>query len=782
MMENLSRDIGDRVERTGSVRRLHIRLEGFVQGLGFRPFIYRLAHRYSLSGWVANSASGVEIEVEGNKTSLEWFLDDLEMKKPPLSQITKRQIESAAPLRKGGFVVKESDKRGEKSALILPDIAICPDCLKEIRNPENRRYRYPFTNCTYCGPRYSIIEAIPYDRANTSMREFHMCLECQGEYNNPEDRRFHAQPNACPVCGPKLTLLEGRGKSIAAGDEALKRTAEFMKNGKIIALKGLGGFQLLVDAGNESAVLELRNRKRRQSKPFAVMFPESETVEEYCHLSKSEKELLTSPQAPIVLLRRIGELPLAESVAPGIQYLGAMLPYTPLHVLLMDELDFPIVATSGNLSDEPICIDEDDAVRRLGEIADYFLVHDRAIVRPVDDSVARIIDGTPQILRAARGFAPIIFDIDGDGEKILAVGAHQKSNIAVSKSNRVFVSQHLGDQDTALSRNLFRETVDTYLEMYDLSPSRVVADLHPGYAPSEYAEDLEIPLETRQHHFCHVAACIAENDIDLPCLGIAWDGTGLGPDGTVWGSEFLLVTGDCWKRVGHIRNFPLPGGDRAVRDTRRSAIGLLYEIYGDEIFELYKVIDRFGFSAGESGALKRILPANLNCVSTSSAGRLFDAVAAILNICYRNDFEGQAGMMLESRAILNPSNEAYPIDVIFSGHCQILEYEVMIKNIIQDILAENQVGSIPSKFHNSLVHGIAAIAERIGIGNIALSGGCFQNAVLQEKAIKILRKNGHRVYLHHRIPPNDGGISFGQAVAAIKYSQNGSENVPGHSG
>jgi len=776
-MKPSSKNTGCLVDSSGvPIKRIRISLEGFVQGLGFRPFVYRIANKYDLDGWVANSVAGVEIAVEGESDSLERFLEDLETKKPPLSHITNRRIKSE-PLRfEKGFSVKESDLHGEKSALILPDIAICPDCLEEIRNPRNRRYRYPFTNCTYCGPRYSIVEAIPYDRGNTTMRHFHMCPECWKEYNNPEDRRFHAQPNACPRCGPKLALLDRSGNSLSIEDDALLTSAEEIRRGRIIALKGLGGFQLLVDARNETAIKELRRRKRRQAKPFAVMFPNADLIAACCSLSRNEMDTLRSPQSPIVLLRKRagsnGHSLIAESVAPENQYLGAMLPYTPLHVLLMDELEFPVVATSGNLSDEPICIDEDEAIHRLGEIADCFLVHDRAIARPVDDSVARIIDGSPQVLRAARGYAPLTFERRDGTEKLLAVGAHQKNSIAVARGNKITVSQHLGDQDSALSRKLFRQTIDAFLEIYDITPERVISDLHPGYAPSEYAGNMEILLEVRQHHFCHIAACIAENDIELPCLGIAWDGTGLGPDGTIRGSEFIIVDENHFKRVGHIRNFLLPGGDKAVLDTRRSAIGLLYEIYGDEIFELSRIIDPFSFSANEINAFKKILPARLNCSVTSSAGRLFDAVAAILNICHKNHYEGQAGMMLESRALLNPTEDTYPIDIVLKEHCHILDYSEMIREIINDVVSANNIAIIPAKFHNSLVKGIVMIADKIGIRNIALSGGCFQNALLQEKAILALRDSGRNVYIHHRVPPNDGGISFGQA-AATKYAKDG---------
>ncbi len=764
-------------QSTARIKRLRIRLEGFVQGLGFRPFVYRLAHKYGLSGWVVNSVRGVEIEIEGRSVSVERFLEDLETKKPPLSRISNRNVETISATNESGFSVRKSETRGDKSALILPDIAICPECLNEIRDPNNRRYRYPFTNCTYCGPRYSIIEAIPYDRANTTMRKFRMCPECREEYNDPNDRRFHAQPNACPVCGPKLALLDRKGNTLSVCDDALKAAAEAVRRGEIVALKGLGGFQLLVDARNEMAVRELRKRKRRPFKPLAVMFPGVDEVEADCLVSLHERELLTSVQSPIVLLRKNPDPSsthsIARAVAPENQYLGAMFPYTPLHILLMDDLGFPIVATSGNLTDEPICIDEEDALKRLRDIADCFLVHDRGIVRPIDDSVARVVDGSPQVLRAARGYAPLILDLRNGNGNILAVGAHQKNNIAIARDKKVFVSQHLGDQDNALARLLFRDTIDTFLEMYDITPERVVTDLHPAYAPSEYAESLEVPLEVQQHHFCHIAACIAENEIELPCLGIIWDGTGLGPDGTIWGGEFLLIDDNGWRRIGHLRNFLLPGGDKAVRDTRRSGIGLLYGIYGDRIFTMNRVLTRFDFSSAELTALTKILPARLNCSVTSSAGRLFDAVAAILGICRENSFEGQAGMMLESRAILNPSAETYPIGIAEKDNCHTLDYSIMIKDMICDIASGNDIDAIPSKFHNSLVYGIVEMANRIGVERIALSGGCFQNGVLQERTLCELSRNGFEVYVHHRVPPNDGGISFGQAVAAIEYTNRG---------
>lgn len=755
--------------------RLRVVIRGAVQGVGFRPFIYRLALSHGLTGWVNNSAQGVFIEVEGSKAQLERFLLSIEKERPPRSFIHSLESSFLDTVGYTGFEIRQSSEHGAKTALILPDIATCADCLSDIFAPENRRYRYPFTNCTNCGPRFTIIESLPYDRPNTTMKAFIMCADCRAEYGNPLDRRFHAQPNACPACGPHLELWSGSATPLSTHHSALLQAAEAVRNGKILAVKGLGGFHLIVDAGNERAVRALRTRKQREEKPFALMLPDLETVKDLCEISALEERLLTSPEAPIVLLRR--SVPtgsaIAESIAPRNPYLGVMLPYTPLHHLLMRELGCPVVATSGNLSDEPICTDEYEALARLATVADLFLVHNRPITRHVDDSIARVMIGREMVLRRARGYAPLPIQLKERAAPLLAVGAQLKNTVATARDNDAFVSQHIGDLDTVKAYEAFQRVITSLQNLYELSPQLLACDAHPDYRSTRFAHGSALPVVAVQHHYAHVLSCMAENQLDAPVLGVAWDGTGYGLDGTIWGGEFLHVTDRSFARVAHLRTFRLPGGDKAMREPRRAAMGLLYEIYGDELFVNNELALLRAFTQAELLILEKVLKNGINAPVTSSAGRLFDAVAAIAGLRPLARFEGQAAMELEFALDGANTDEYYHFELKRSGddlssRSIVIDWSAMIRSILADVSRRTALALVSAKFHNTLVEAIIAVARASCAERIVLTGGCFQNRYLTERTVRRLHAEGFSPYWHQRVPTNDGGIALGQVMAALR--------------
>ncbi len=736
-------------------------IRGAVQGVGFRPFVYRLATGMRLPGWVSNSSQGVFIEVEGEDASLRDFSSRIEREKPAISFIQSLETTWLDPTGFSEFEIRESES-GEKTALILPDIATCSDCLRELNDPADRRFRYPFTNCTNCGPRFTIIESLPYDRLRTTMKKFAMCEACAREYHDPADRRFHAQPNACPICGPHLELWDANGGALAEQHQALMAAAQAIRAGKIVAVKGLGGFHLIVDARNEDAVRQLRSRKHREEKPFALLFPSREAVEEHCRISRIEDRLLRSPESPIILLQhRHEEDGLARSIAPGNPYLGVMLPYTPLHHLLMQELGFPVVATSGNLSEEPICTNEREALARLGGIADLFLVHDRPIVRHVDDSIVREMGGRELVLRRARGFAPLPVHVNAELPAMLAVGAHQKNSIATSVGPQVFISQHIGDLETEASFAAFRNVIDAFCDMYELRPAAVACDLHPDYLSTQHARSLGADAIPIQHHHAHVLSCMAENQLHPPALGVSWDGSGFGPDGSVWGGEFLRIGETGFERVAHLRTFRLPGGEKAVKEPRRVALAILYEIFGDEAFTFDTPLLR-PFDGVELRVLQGMLQRGVNSPVTSSAGRLFDAVASLLDLRQTCRFEGQAAMELEF-AVTPGDDEGYPF-AIRGGSPMIWDWEPMVRAILAD--GRSPVGDIARRFHNTLAQMTVEVAQRIGEAKVLLTGGCFQNRYLTETCVRRLQAAGFQVYWHQRVPPNDGGIALGQIIGA----------------
>lgn len=795
--------------------RLKLTVRGAVQGVGFRPFIHHLATELSLAGWVNNSAQGVFIEVEGPPAALKQFLLRLEAERPPHSFIQSLESSWLDPVGYVGFEIRPSETGGDKTALVLPDIATCPDCLREVFDPVNRRYRYPFTNCTHCGPRFSIITALPYDRANTTMAGFTMCPACRAEYEDPTNRRFHAQPNACPECGPQLQLWRSGvrqnaaeflasgawSRSAARSYEALLAASDFIRAGQTVAVKGLGGFHLMVDARNEAAVHRLRERKHREEKPLALMFPSLQGVKLVCEVSPSEERLLRSSEAPIVLLRRATQSEIsnlksqiAEGIAPGNPTLGAMLPYTPLHHLLLAELGFPVVATSGNLSDEPICTNEHEAVERLGGIADAFLVHNRPIARHVDDSVVRVMLDRELVLRRARGYAPLPVNVlpascrqnkltskQDAASTVLAVGAHLKNTVALAVGPQVFISQHIGDLETEQANAAFRRVMADFQKLYGATPAIIAADLHPDYLSTKFAlEQSRAPRVIQvQHHIAHVLACLAENELDPPALGVSWDGTGYGLDGTIWGGEFFLITDRVVERVAHFRPFRLPGGDKAVKEPRRTALGLLHALASGRdnsaLHMQHGIVQ--AFSSQEWTTLESLLIRQINAPLCSSVGRLFDAVASLIGLRQVARFEGQAAMELEFVLEGVQVADAYPILICETTEADraetrnpkpelVLDWAPMVEAILGDVRRGVPTGEISAKFHNALAEAIVSVARQIGERRVVLSGGCFQNRYLTERAVKRLRTEGFQPYWHQRVPPNDGGIALGQIVAA----------------
>ena len=733
-------------------------MRGRVQGVGFRPVVFRLAHELGLRGWVQNDSTGAELALCGTPEAIATFRAELPGRLPAAAQIQQVE-ESAAPAGfPSGFEIRASpEASGARIAGILPDLATCPDCLREMLDPRNRRFRYPFTNCTHCGPRYSMIESLPYDRARTTMRGFPLCPDCEAEYHDPLNRRFHAQPNACPVCGPSLAWISPNGQPLAEREDALQAAVKALRDGAVVAVKGIGGFHLMTDARNGEAVRRLRVRKKRDEKPFALLFPNLESIAAVCEVAVAEKFWLESAAAPIVLLKKRNDASsLAAEVAPGLSWIGAMLPYSPLHHLLMQELGFPVVATSGNLTDEPICVDFGEALTRLGGIADFFLTHNRPIARPMDDSVMTLCDGEPLMMRRGRGLSPYSMPLPGVPDGLLAAGAQMKNTVALTAGGRAVMSPHIGDLDHEGAARLWTRTVNDLTELHGLRPVRTAVDLHPDYASTSGAAELGVPVERIQHHHAHIAACMAENELDGPVLGIAWDGTGLGTDGTLWGGEFLICTRAEFRRAAGLRPFPLVGGDAAAREPRRAALGLLRTMESAH--------PPPGFSESELSVLDSMLLQGLNVVQTSSAGRLFDAVASLLGLCQHMSHEGQAAMRLEAMAAeIQSSQKTYPFGWLHDA----IDWAPMIKEMLR--LGE-PVPVAAARFHSTLADMMVAVAKREKLPAVCLSGGCFQNRILLSLATRRLREAGFQVWTHREIPPNDAGICLGQLTIAHAQS------------
>jgi hydrogenase maturation protein HypF len=757
---------------TGAGRLARIRVRGVVQGVGFRPFVYRLAHQYNLSGWVRNTSGSVDIEVEGNSKALRSFLSDLEDKAPPMARI--ESVKASFHPSKGytGFQIEPSLSQEGQYQLVSPDIATCPDCQREIFSSEDRRFGYPFTNCTNCGPRFTIIEDIPYDRPQTTMRKFRMCPKCHREYDDPLDRRFHAQPNACPDCGPALELVDSDGRPLEAKG-VIKKAGKLLKEGKILAVKGLGGFQLACDATSDGAVNILRERKRRPSKPLAVMMATIKDIEKHCLISPEEKKLLESPQCPIVLLRWKQSSDISKAVAPRLKYLGVMLPYTPLHHLLLKEVGLPLVMTSGNLSEEPIAKDNDEALRRLKGIADYFLMHNRDIYARYDDSVYMVEGGWPVALRRARGYAPYPIFLPFKAKQILACGAEDKNTFCLTRDEHAFLSQHIGDMENEETLGHFEDTINLYKKLFRIEPEIIAYDMHPDYLATRYALEAGASSSTKmvavQHHHAHIAGCLAENGVKDRVIGVAFDGTGYGADGTIWGGEFLLADCKDFKRVGHFEYIPLPGGAAAIKKPRRLALSYLYSLLGED-FSL-DGLPLAGLDPAEIEIIKMQLKRKINSPPASSAGRLFDAVSALAGVRGEIDYEAQAAIELEMLAADDiGKSEPYPFSIEVEGGMRVVKLKELLAAVVDDIRSKVPTPVISLKFHYT-VAGIVAgmcslIAKDSKIKRVALSGGVFQNRLLLKLASAALKREGFEMLTHRLVPANDGGISLGQAVVA----------------
>jgi len=753
-------------------------IKGIVQGVGFRPFVYQLAHRHNLSGYVSNTPAGVLLEVEGRDKDIEKFQRALIGSPPPLAHISSAEWTEIPPLKEKGFKIKESQVGQERSTLISPDVCICEDCLRELFDPSDRRYLYPFINCTNCGPRYTIIKDIPYDRATTTMSVFQMCPTCRSEYEDPLNRRFHAQPNACWDCGPRVSLHDAQGNKISVTDP-IKKAISLLEQGKILAIKGLGGFHLAVDAANHRAVVRLRRRKHREEKALAIMVKDLNTARTLAHISTKEAQLLTSIQRPIVLVKKRRSHGLSPQVAPRNRYFGIMLPYTPLHYLIMEGNFRALVMTSGNMTEEPINIDNDAALRNLKGIADFFLIHNRDIYLRSDDSVVKVVGGLSRQIRRSRGYVPVpVFVCD----KIcpltptLAVGGELKNTICLTKENRAFVSQHIGDMENLETYGFFELTVEHLQRILEVKPQVLAHDLHPDYLSTRFAvNQYSTPAIAVQHHHAHIVSCMTEHGIVEPVIGLAMDGTGLGDDGMVWGCEFLLADLLSYKRVAHLDYIPQPGGDMATKNPWRMALIYLHKAFNDELFNLpIPFVSRLDHQQARI-VLKMALK-GMNSPLTSSCGRLFDAVAALLGLRNQIAYQGQAAIELEMCQSGNDT-ETYPIILRNEGGIIKIDVTPLIRSIVKDIMAGTRRGTISRRFHNSLIETFADVTEQIGkdtgICTVVMSGGSFQNNTLLARLTRALEQRGFRAYSHHLVPTNDGGLSLGQAICAgLQFSGN----------
>ncbi len=755
-------------------RRFAVR--GVVQGVGFRPFVWNLAHRLDLSGWVQNTSGAVIVEVEGAPLALDSFAHALRSAAPRLSRVDSVEMVECTPLGSAGFDIVESRAVAGEYQPIAPDAATCPECVADILDPFDRRYRYPFTNCTNCGPRFTIIEDVPYDRRMTTMRHFTMCAACRREYENPADRRFHAQPIACPACGPRLWFADVHNNEIAGNP--IEQTAAAIARGEIVALKGLGGFQLCCDARNEVAVRRLRSRKHRPAKPFAVMCANAEAGRGIAQISNSEAALLEGSTRPIVLLRLRHDGPvgdIAASVAPHLDELGVMLPYTPMHHLLLAAVDGPLVMTSGNVTDEPIAKDNDEAVQRLGHIADSFLLHDRDIYARYDDSVVRVIDGAVRTVRRARGLCPIPVRVRSGDQQVLALGAHLKNTFTVLKDGNAFTGPHIGDLDNPLTLTHHDEALQTYLRLFRAAPAVVAADLHPDYASTRIAETwwAHGAREVRvQHHHAHIASVLAEHGLRGPVLGVAFDGIGLGPDQTIWGGEFLLADERSYRRVGHIASVRQPGGDACAREGWRMAVAYLAAAGElDETPPAWISESPDAPTQRQWRLVSRVACAERAAPRSTSAGRLFDAAASLLGVAQVSTFEGEAAMRLESLAAsFGPVAAADIVAVKGTGDPLVLDTVHLVTALSRERGRGRSSAELAAIFHESLAQAIGAACARlgsdIGVTRVALSGGVFQNALLLARVEALLKARGLEAYANHEVPANDGGISLGQALVA----------------
>jgi hydrogenase maturation protein HypF len=754
--------------------RTQILVRGIVQGVGFRPYIFSLARQRALRGHVFNNTRGVIIDVEGEARAIEQLINEIKLNPPPLSVIESvEHSDNLAPANYSDFSIVESASSGEKIVPISADVATCNDCLREMFDNRDRRYGYPFINCTNCGPRFTIIEDIPYDRAQTTMRDFPMCEDCRAEYENPLDRRFHAEPIACAACGPQLFLTDARGREVsfdsAGGTDAISRARRLLLDGKIVAIKGLGGFHLACDALNSEAIERLRRRKYREDKPFALMTDSIDIARAFCMVSESEEALLGSQARPVVLLARKPDSIIPGAVAPGVTTLGFMLAYTPLHHLLLKDLNRPLVMTSGNISDEPICYADDEAANRLSDIADYFLLHNRRIHMRADDSVTRVHRGREMVLRRSRGYAPAPVRVSFDFEQqILACGAELKNTFCLARDNYAFISHHIGDLENLETLRSFTEGIEHFKRLFDLNPQIVAYDLHPEYLSTKYAMALDA-IETKigiQHHHAHVASCMADNRIEGEVIGVAMDGLGIGSDGRFWGGEFFIADFIHAERIAHLDYMPMPGGAKAIREPWRMAAAYLHRAMGDSFLDLDLPFVR-NLDRKDWAVLRRMIWSNTNCPETSSMGRLFDAMSSLLGLRHAVNYEGQAAIEMEAIADRNCA-ERYEFEASDNG--SMIKAEPVIKRAVEDLLDGVSPQVISAKFHLGVADLILSIAcrarDEYGFNRVVLSGGVFQNMFLLESVCRKLGSANFDVLTHNRVPTNDGGISFGQAAIA----------------
>lgn len=762
--------------RSGLIRREALQVRGVVQGVGFRPFVYRIAQEEGLAGHIGNDTDGVTIEVEGLAGHVEAFRARLTAEAPPLSRIDAVMAKELQPLGEADFRIIASEVHGQVSTGIPADAATCGDCLHELLDPADRRYRYPFLNCTNCGPRFTITRRIPYDRPQTSMASFTMCPACQAEYDDPANRRFHAQPNACRVCGPRLWLSGADGMEIPSPDPVATCIDRLMAGG-IMAIKGIGGFHLSVDAMNEAAVMRLRERKHRYGKPLAVMVRDLAAAREFCELGAEEEALLMTPARPIVLARGRTGNGIAPLVAPGIPWLGIYLPCAPLqHLLFTDERVGALVMTSANLSEEPIAIDNDEARERLGQIADAFLMHDREILQRCDDSVMAVVDGAPQIIRRARGYVPLGVPLPFETKPLLAVGGHLKSVFALARGRFIYQSQHLGDLENVTGLDFFRESLQHLMHTFEIEPEVVVHDLHPGYLSTNWAKEWAaqrgVPVIAVQHHHAHIAACMAEHGLEGPVIGLSLDGTGYGTDGCIWGGEVLVSRFDGFDRFAHLEYVPMPGGESAIREPWRMAFGHLRAASIDAA----ETLRLLGVSEKDGAILSRMIERGLNVPLTSSLGRLFDAVAAVVLSRREVDYEAQAAIELEGVAVDEPDE----VDGVYefdwrpgnweSREAGTLSPAPIWSAIISDLKGGTSRAHMAARFHAGVVESLVRVAlaarDATGIHQIAMSGGCVHNRRLVRLLRAGLERQGFRVFRQTQVSPGDGGLSYGQAVVA----------------
>ncbi|WP_284679978.1 carbamoyltransferase HypF [Aceticella autotrophica] len=742
------------------IKRVAIKVKGIVQGVGFRPFVFSKAVKYNLNGLVLNSSSGVYIELEGKEKDIAAFIKVLKNEPPILAKIDKIEIQKLDYKGYDKFSIVMS-KEDDGVISVSPDMGTCEDCLREMRDKKDRRYGYPFINCTNCGPRFTIIKDIPYDRDKTSMSIFPMCSECKKEYEDPLDRRFHAQPVACFQCGPSLAFI---GEEM--GKDEIEKAAKLLKKGKILAIKGLGGFHLSVNALNEEAVRLLRKRKNRYGKPLAVMMKDIEQINEYCFINEEEKKLLESPKKPIVLLRK-KNFNLAKSISDNLNRVGVLLPYTPLHYLLMDMIDFPVVMTSGNFSEEPLCKDNEDALNKLSSIADGFLLHDRDIVNRIDDTVTSFVGGRERIIRRARGYAPQPLICHKTMESILACGSFYKNTFCLTRENYAFLSHHIGDLDNDKTYNYYKEEIEKYKKLFKIEPKIVAYDMHPGYVSTLYGKNLNLPHIAVQHHHAHIASCMAEYGIDEKVIGVAYDGTGYGEDGKLWGAEFMIADFKGYKRVGHLNYVSLPGGELAIKKIYRVALGYIYK----DIKNYKEFLSRF--DKYEIDLILKQIERGINTPKASSMGRLFDAAASLIDIEDEVLYEGQAAMEMES--IIEEDKSYYDFEIISEEGSYIINTEGIFHGLFEDYRRKVRKGIIAARFHNSVIKFTIEMVKKLHykykINKVVLSGGSFQNVYLLENIINILSGLGFEVFSNSLVPCNDGGISLGQAFIANEISQ-----------